>query len=194
MIAKVTKKSLSDALFQVLTIIGMRDTSFLPTTDKLKIAPGGYTNKIAWGTPFNNLAHHLDDAAGNGGLFAPVHDVITYMKLLLNKGKMPNAFRVFEQATIEKFLNVTKYRYNNTRAFGWETVPVKDCPCGSKFSPSPDSFGMSDPPSGSFIWADKKRNVTIILLANGAFPGGRSNNPVGAQGAISDAVMSALGY
>jgi len=193
-IEKATKQTLQDALFQILTIIGMHDTSFYPKTDKLKIAPGGYTDKVAWGTPFNKLAHILGDSAGNGGLFSTVSDIITYTQLLLNKGKMPIYFRVFQEDTVNKFLNVTKYRYANTRALGWETVPAKDCPCGSKFSPSPDSFGMSDPPSGSFVWSDKKKNITIVLLANGAFPGGRTNDPAPFQAAISDAIMTALGH
>ena len=193
-IEKTTKQNLQDALFQVLTIIGMRDTTYLPKVDHLKIAPGGYTDKVAWGTPFNKLTHILDNMAGNGGLFSTVSDVITLTQLLLNKGKMPNHFRVFAEDTVAKFLNVTKYRYTNTRALGWETVPVKDCPCGKKFSPSPDSFGMSDAPSGSFVWSDKKKNITIVLLANGAFPGGRTNDPVQFQAAISDAIMEALDH
>ena len=53
---------------------------------------------------------------------------------------------------------------------------------------------MSDTSSGSFVWADKKRNVTIVLLANGAFPGGRANDPTAYQAAISDAIMGTLGY
>lgn len=53
---------------------------------------------------------------------------------------------------------------------------------------------MSDAPSGSFVWSDRKRNVTIVLLANGAFPGGRTNDPTPFQAAISDAIMSELGY
>lgn len=118
-IEKVTKMSLKDAMFQTLTIIGMRDTSFQPKTDKLKIAPGGFNNKIAWGTAYNQMAHTLNDTSGNGGLFSTVSDVITYTQLLLNKGKMPGFFRVFEEDTVSKFLNVTKYKYNNTRALGW---------------------------------------------------------------------------
>ena len=116
---KVTKLNLQDALFQVLTIIGMRDTTFLPKIDHLKIVPGGYTDRVAWGTAYNKLAHILDNMAGNGGLFSTVSDVITLTQLLLNKGKMPNFFRVFQEDTVNKFLNVTKYRYNNTRAWGW---------------------------------------------------------------------------
>jgi len=53
---------------------------------------------------------------------------------------------------------------------------------------------MSDVPSGSFVWADKKKNVSIVLLANGAFPGGRTNDPTAYQAAISDAIMTALGH
>lgn len=117
------------------------------------------------------------------------------MQLLLNKGKMPTSFRVFSESVVGKFLNVTKYRtYNNTRAMGWETIPAGICPCGSKFSPSPNSFGMTDRGSGSFIWADKVKNVTIVLLANGAFPAGKTNDPTPYQAAISDAIMKALGH
>ncbi len=76
---------------------------------------------------------------------------------------------------------------------GWETVPLTNPPCGKKFSPSPNSFGMSDL-SGSYAWADKKRNVTIVLLANGAYPSKPSTDPSIFQGNLSDAIMTALGF
>jgi len=67
-------------------------------------------------------------------------------------------------------LTVKTYKqYKNTRALGWETVPLNNPPCGKKFSASPDSFGLSDV-SGSYIWADKKKNVIISFLANGHYP------------------------
>lgn len=136
----------------------------------------------------------MNDTAGNAGLFSTVSDVITYMQLLLNKGKLPGSFRVFSEEIVDKFLNVTKYtKYNNTRALGWETVPTVNPPCGKKFSPSPYSFGIADP-SGSYVWADKKRNVTIVLLANGAYPAKPSTDPSIFQGNLSDAIMTVLGY
>lgn len=192
---KVQNKTLPDAFFQILTIAGMRDTVYLPKTDRSKIAPSGYTDRIAWGTPYNKIAHFLNDTAGNAGLFSTVTDIITYMQLILNKGKIPGYSRVFSEEATDRFLNVTKYpKYNNTRALGWETIPAGNCPCGKKFSPGKDSFGMADPSSGSFIWADKKRNVTIVLLANGAYPAKAASDPTLYQGAISDAIMTALGF
>lgn len=175
--------------------MGLRDTVYRPNFEHYRIAPSGYTKGVAWGTPYNPLAHFLNDIAGNAGLFSTVTDVTTYLQLLLNKGKMPTSFRVFAETTVNRFLNVTKYRnYTNTRALGWETIPVGTCPCGSKFSPSPNSFGMTDRGSGSFMWADKMKNVTIVLLANGAFPAGKTNDPTPYQAAISNAIMTALGY
>ena len=172
----------------------MRDTVYRPKTDKYKIVPSGFTDQVAWGTPYNKLAHFLNDTAGNAGLFSTVSDVLLYMQILLNKGQLPGYSRVWTSDTVDKFLNVTKYKFNNTRALGWETVPLANCPCGKKFSPSPNSFGLSDPPSGSYVWADRKRNVTIVLLANGAFPARTSSDPTPYQAEISDAVMTALGY
>lgn len=52
---------------------------------------------------------------------------------------------------------------------------------------------MSDV-SGSYIWADRKRNVTIVFLANGAYPAIPNLNQAIFQGKLSDAIMTALGY
>ncbi len=94
-ITKVRNQSLPDSFFQIFTIAGLRDTVYLPKTEKYKIVPSGYTNQISWGTPYNKIAHFLSDTAGNAGLFSTVNDVITYMQLMLNKGKIPGFSRVF---------------------------------------------------------------------------------------------------
>lgn len=96
-ITKQTNKSLPDAFFQILTIAGMRDTVYLPKTEKYKIVPSGYTDRIAWGTPYNRVAHFLNDTAGNAGLFSTVTDVLIYMQLMLNRGKLPGYSRVFSE-------------------------------------------------------------------------------------------------
>ncbi len=83
-------------MFQILTFSGLRDTSFHPTpTLKHKYVPGGYNGGISQGIPFNKFAHFNNNSAGNAGLFSTVDNLITYMQLILNKGKMPSFARVF---------------------------------------------------------------------------------------------------
>lgn len=69
-------------------------------------------------------------------------------------------------------------------------MPTTNPPCGKKFSSN--SFGLTDP-TGSYVWADKDKNITIVLLGNGQFPGGKNDHSE-AQGKISDAIMTVLGY
>lgn len=70
-------------------------------------------------------------------------------------------------------------------------MPLVDPPCGKKFSNN--SFGFSDP-KGSYLWADKDKNVTIILLAASGYPVVNSMPHGKAQGEISDEIMTALGH
>ena len=113
------------------------------------------------------------------------------MRILLNKGKHPPFTKVFSEEVVDLFTTKIKIKeYNNTRALGWDTKPAKNPPCGQKFSDN--SFGLTDT-TGSYVWADKEKNVSIVLLANGQFPAGRKDHSE-AQGKISDAIMSVLGY
>lgn len=171
---------------------GLRDTSYLPS-NTYSIAPSGYVKGSTQGKSCNKIANFLNSKAGHAGLFSTIDNLGTYAQLLLNKGKMPNTSRVFSENIVQnfttKFTANLKYK-NNTRALGWETVPLTNPPCGVKFSQN--SFGLADP-TFSYFWADKDKNVSIILLANGQYPSGDSDHSV-QQGSLSDTIMSVLGY
>ena len=190
LIAKKDNATLDNALFQVLVEAGMRDTKYHPSASQYLIVPSGYNHGVVQGKAGNKLAHFLG-AAGNAGLFTNIDNVGKLMQLLLNKGKLPLAARIFSEEVIDLFTaKVTVKGYNNTRALGWDTIPATNPPCGTKFSKN--SFGMSDP-SGSYVWSDKDKGISIVLLANGYFPvGGHPQDEM--QGKISDAIMTALGY
>ncbi len=130
-------------------------------------------------------------------MFSTAGDIVKYMQMMLNKGKVPGKKALlFSQEVIEEFLTVKKFKsYRNTRGYGWETVPETNPPCGSKFSASPNSFGLSDS-SISYVWADKIKNIIIVLLANGNYPfNGMSEVDVSRfQGNLSDIIMKILGY
>lgn len=118
------------------------------------IVPSGYNSKgIIRGMPSNKIANFLSGVAGNAGLFSIIDNVGYYMQLLLNRGRMPLATRIFTEEVVDLFTTKVEVKnYTNTRALGWDTVPLVDPPCGKKFSKK--SFGFSDP-LGSYLWADK---------------------------------------
>ncbi len=174
-----------------MVIGGMRDTTYLPTTSKDQIVPGGYNKGICHGVPYNKYANFLNKMAGNAGLFSTIDNMANYMQVMLNKGRL-NLTKVFSEQVVNTYTTAPSQRkYNNTRARGWDTVPTTNPPCGKKFSQH--SFGFADT-SASYVWADKEKNVAIVFLANGDFPVPRKTVPATFQGKLSDAIMTALGY
>lgn len=102
-----------------LIISGLRDTGYLPTTPKDSIVPGGYNKGICHGVPYNKYAHFLNNMAGNAGLFSTIDNMITYMQIMLSKGKANNT-RIFSEDVVNMFTSVTpQKKYNNTFAKGW---------------------------------------------------------------------------
>lgn len=191
MVSKMLNKTIEESLFEIFIFAGLRDTGYHPTTSQYKIVPSGYNQGVTRGTPTNKIAKFLNNAAGNAGLFTTVDEMTNYMHIMLNKGKNPPFSKVFSEEVVDLFTTKIKEKsYNNTRAYGWDTVPSVNPPCGHKFSAS--SFGLTDP-TGSYIWADKSKNISIILLANGQYPAGKKDHSE-AQGKISDAIMTVLGY
>jgi CubicO group peptidase (beta-lactamase class C family) len=191
-LAKVANATIDRALFNILVQAGMRDSKFKPTTNMYMIAPSGYNKGIVRGMPANKIAHFLGGVAGNAGLFTIIDNVGYFLQLMLNKGKMPNTARIFTEQVVDLFTTkINMKTYNNTRALGWDTLPLIDPPCGRKFSSH--SFGLADT-LGSYVWSDYEKNISIALLAAGGFPVPAQYNYGKMQGEISDAIMTVLGY
>lgn len=191
-IAKLNNKTLDSALFDIMVEAGMRETVYKPTVAPNLIVPSSYNKGTVRGMPANKIANFLGGVAGNAGMFSIIDNIGAYMQLLLNKGKMHLSSRVFSEEVVDAVTTkVVVKGYNNTRALGWDTVPAVDPPCGSKFSKN--SFGFSDP-LGSYVWADKDKNISIVMLVANGYPVQSAIPHAKAQGQISDAIMTALGY
>jgi hypothetical protein len=107
-------------MFQIFTLSGIRDTGYLPSSPKEQIVPGGYNNGTCIGVPSNKYAHFINNMAGNAGIFSTVDNLITYMQLMLYKGKIPTYSRAFSEEVIALYTTPMKQnKYNNTRARGW---------------------------------------------------------------------------
>lgn len=117
--------------------------------------------------------------------------------MMLNKGIYNNGkgrgTKIFEASTVELFTKkVTGLPYNNTRALGWDTVPNQQHkPCGDCFSP--DSFGHTGY-TGTSVWADKQKNLGIIILTNRVYPDDSDDDIVYYRTDVSNAICKAMGY
>lgn len=86
--------SYNDMLFTIMTIANMRDTTYTPSVTnatKYKIVPSAYHSGtgIAIGLPANKITHFLNNTSGAAGVFSTVDNVVSYMQLMLNRGKLP---------------------------------------------------------------------------------------------------------
>jgi hypothetical protein len=69
----------------------------MPTSPRYQIVPGGFNNGVCQGIPYNKYAYFLNFNSGNSGLFSTIDNMVHYMQLMLNKGKMPNNIRIFSE-------------------------------------------------------------------------------------------------
>lgn len=131
--------------------------------------------------------------AGHAGLFSTINDLTRYMRIWLNGGQIAGENRIFSNATAAIFTKKeTGLPYNNTRALGWDTVPIQDNPpCGHKFSNN--SFGHTGF-TGTSIWADKDKDLIIAILTNRVHPTASNGDHVKFRSDISDLIVDILGY
>lgn len=76
-------------------------------------------------------AYIMGGICGDAGLFSNTKDLTKFMQMMLNKGIYTNqkgeTIRIFEESTVELFTTkVTDVPYPNSRALGWDTVPISD--------------------------------------------------------------------
>jgi hypothetical protein len=109
------------------------------------------------------------------------------MCIHLSSGQTPEDIRIYPKTTMVLFsTKVTGLLYNNTRAFGWDTILVQTYPpYGHKFSVN--SFGHID-----FIGTSIRAGKDIVLLNNREYPTSLSNKHIKVRSDVSDAVIDAM--
>lgn len=180
-------------MFMLMTELGLRNVSFTPTAaEKVFIPPTIFRKKYLQGSVMSALSELYNGTAGNAGLFAPVNDVMRFMRLMLNRGQITGERRYYDDSAVDHFTSrVSGQKYNNSRALGFDTVPIDpDRPCGNKFGVN--SFGVFGE-TGTMAWADKDKDVILVILTNSANGSGKQRCKAH-FGKISDAVMTALGH
>ncbi len=125
----------------------------------------------------------MDGIAGHAGLFAPATDIARFAECML-RGGAP----IFQPATVEALHPPRNLAARTSRALGWDT-PSPPSSSGCHFSPR--SFGHLGF-TGTSIWIDPDRQLTVTLLTNRTWPDRTSQAIRQVRPVVHDAIVEAL--
>jgi CubicO group peptidase (beta-lactamase class C family) len=122
----------------------------------------------------------MGGVAGHAGLFGTARDVSVFARCML-RGGAP----LFKSETVERF---TSMQLGTSRALGWDT-PTQPSQSGKYLSPC--SYGHLGY-SGTSLWIDPERELSITLLTNRTYPDNKSQEIKRFRPLIHDAVIESL--
>jgi serine-type D-Ala-D-Ala carboxypeptidase len=173
---------------EVFLPLGMSSTCFRPAKPiREKIPPTendtAFRKRVIQGEVNDENAWVLGGVAGHAGLFAAATDVARFALCLL-RGGAP----VFKAETVKLFTHRQDEPEGSSRTLGWDT-PSAPSQSGKHFSAS--SFGHLGF-TGTSLWIDPEKDVSITLLTNRTWPDRKSEGIRALRPAIHDAIMEAL--
>lgn len=193
-IEKITKqpfdKFLKENLFDKL---GMKNTFFNPPKGrKEECLPteidNYWRNRLLQGEVHDETAAMMKGVAGNAGLFSTASDLAVYVNMLLNNGVFSNK-EILKEETVKSW--TSRQSQQSSRGLGWDTKTDERSSAGTKFSTN--SFGHTGF-TGTSIWADKEKNLFVILLTNRVHPSRNGNKLSAFRPKIHDAVVKSFEY
>lgn len=143
----------------------------LPRRSMIQVDYGFYVEMrkmIVRGEAHERLAYFFGGVAGHSGYFSTAADVINYLRILLNQGKLPEEIsRVLPADIVTTFTKrVEGLPYTNDWAIGFAT----GCP-SSKMS---TCFGH-DGSTGISAWCDTDKKVCFVVMSNRGHPDAKNN-------------------
>ena len=126
--------------------------------------------EIIQGHVHDENAYALGGYSGHAGLFGTALDIFTLTTMLI---KIYHGYRSgpLRTGTLRSFFSRQEIIPGSTWALGWDTPSEKNSSSGNYFSPG--SVGHTGF-TGTSVWIDLKKNITVIFLTNRIHPD-RSN-------------------
>ena len=176
-IEKITEESLSEFLKEkIFTPLKMSRTMYNPPRELYYYCPPTSDNlssqKRNKGVAYNGNAFVLDGISGSAGLFSTADDLAIFMQMMIQGGTYGNQ-EYFKPSTIKKWTEVQSIL--SSRGLGWDTNLNKSSSAGGLFSEN--SFGQIGL-TGTSIWADKDKNIFVILLTNSIYSDGKNEDMI----------------
>ena len=142
-----------------------------------------FRHRVLQGEVHDENAWVLGGVAGHAGCFAGADAVAAFGHCML-QGESP----LFQAHTVELFTRRELFPDGTSRALGWDT-PSQPSQSGSYFSPR--SYGHLGY-TGTSLWNDPERRLSVTLLTNRTWPDRRSEAIREIRPAFHDAVIEAL--
>jgi CubicO group peptidase (beta-lactamase class C family) len=132
-----------------------------------------WRKEIMQGHVHDENAYALGGYSGHAGLFGTAHDIFTLTTTLVNIYHGYN-LGLLKSKTVRTFLSRQEMVPGSTWALGWDMPSKNNSSSGNYFSPN--SIGHTGF-TGTSIWIDLKKNITVIFLTNRIHPS-RSNEKI----------------
>lgn len=174
---------------EIFTPLGMTRTGFNPPEDwKAEIPPTEddrtFRKRIIQGEVNDENAHVMGGVAGHAGVFSSATDVARFAECML-RGGAP----LFQTATVKLFAQREEIPVGTSRALGWDTPSLVGSSAGTRFSQT--SFGHLGF-TGTSLWVDPDRQLSVTLLTNRTWPDQRSQAIRQVRPLVHDAIVEGL--
>lgn len=173
---------------EIFIPLGISRTCFNPPTGWKSVIPPTEVDRtfrhvVIQGEVNDENAWVMGGIGGHAGLFAPALDVARFAECILRGGSP-----ILQPPTIELFTRREASPIGTSRALGWDT-PSHPSSSGTHFSPrSIGHLGYT----GTSLWIDPDRQLSVTLLTNRTWPDRTSNAIRQVRPLIHDAIVKAL--
>jgi CubicO group peptidase (beta-lactamase class C family) len=153
--------------------------SQIPPTENDRI----FRKRVIQGEVNDENAWVMGGVSGHAGMFAAAADLATFAECLLQGGAP-----LVKPATLALFTRREESPRGTSRALGWDT-PSNPSSSGTHFAPT--SYGHLGF-TGTSLWIDPKRHLSITLLTNRTWPDRSSQHIRQVRPLLHDAIVEAV--
>lgn len=147
-----------------------------------------YRDKLIKAVVNDERAYYMGGVAGHAGLFATVDDLAKYSTMILNGG-IYDGKRYLSSEIIKEF--TSKQSDISGRGLGFDRKSPNGFTTAGQLA-SNDTFGHLGF-TGTSLWIDREKNMTVILLTNRTFPHRSYGKRISRiRAAVADAAFSAF--
>lgn len=173
---------------EIFDRLGLTRSWFVPPLEiRSQIPPTendqAFRKRIIQGEVNDENAWVMGGVAGHAGMFASAVDTSAFAECLLKGG---GSF--VKPATVALFTRREETPLGTSRALGWDT-PSHPSSSGTRFSPT--SFGHLGF-TGTSLWIDPKRHLSVTLLTNRTWPDRSSQQIRVVRPLLHDAIVEAI--